>query len=290
MEAREQSQPGVAVTFDHDVAQTAELARLPAAEYSCCSFASYHLTIDGRGVRLEVHAPPEAAPAGVTVGHGNGLRTGEVAGQAGVNVQTMRYYERRGLIAEPVIGVIKAAQRLGFTLDEITGRKRGFESGCGGGFPSAVTFKYPVRRGARDRKQVGEVGNRVVASGVHASQFGLLLGGQLRLPPAQFALRAGDGHAGYRAGEPVEFRDYERVVFADGGQGLVKAGAFPGGAGQSVVEVDPLVTHAEFAKSVTLGGEVLFVGGAARNRPRFRTWSECNGYRGLTENQLVPPM
>jgi len=64
-----------------------------------------------------------------------GLRTGEVAGRAGVNIQTLRYYERRGLIAEPVrstgghrtyppdtvalIGIIKAAQRLGFTLDEI---------------------------------------------------------------------------------------------------------------------------------------------------------------------------
>ena len=66
---------------------------------------------------------------------GNGLRTGEVAELAGVNVQTLRYYERRGLIAEPLrsigghrtyppdtvalIGVIKTAQRLGFTLDEI---------------------------------------------------------------------------------------------------------------------------------------------------------------------------
>ena len=66
---------------------------------------------------------------------GTGLRPGEVAERAGVNVQTLRYYERRGLIAEPVrsvgghrtyppdtvalVGVIKAAQRLGFTLDEV---------------------------------------------------------------------------------------------------------------------------------------------------------------------------
>jgi MerR family mercuric resistance operon transcriptional regulator len=64
-----------------------------------------------------------------------GLRTGEVAEQAGVNIQTLRYYERRGLLAEPVrsigghrlyppdtvtvLRVIKAAQRLGFTLDEV---------------------------------------------------------------------------------------------------------------------------------------------------------------------------
>jgi len=71
----------------------------------------------------------------LTLGPSSGLRTGEVAERAGVNIQTLRYYERRGLIAEPtrsigghrtyppdtvhLIGVIKAAQRLGFTLDEI---------------------------------------------------------------------------------------------------------------------------------------------------------------------------
>jgi len=63
------------------------------------------------------------------------LRTSEVARAAGVNQQTLRYYERRGLIAEParspgghrlfpqeavtVVRIIKAAQRLGFTLDEV---------------------------------------------------------------------------------------------------------------------------------------------------------------------------
>ncbi|MEJ3742571.1 MerR family transcriptional regulator [Actinomycetes bacterium KLBMP 9797] len=74
-----------------------------------------------------------------------GLRTGEVAEQAGVNIQTLRYYERRGLLAEPIrtigghrlyppdtialLQVIKAAQRLGFALDEVAelldaGRRR----------------------------------------------------------------------------------------------------------------------------------------------------------------------
>ena len=75
----------------------------------------------------------------------DGLRTGEVAERAGVNIQTLRYYERRGLLAEParslgghrlyppdtvaLLNVIKAAQRLGFTLDEVAelldaGRRR----------------------------------------------------------------------------------------------------------------------------------------------------------------------
>ncbi len=74
-----------------------------------------------------------------------GLRTSELATAAGVNTQTLRYYERRGLLAAPVrtpgghrlypaeavslLGVIKAAQRLGFTLDEVaellaSGRRR----------------------------------------------------------------------------------------------------------------------------------------------------------------------
>jgi MerR family transcriptional regulator, mercuric resistance operon regulatory protein len=63
------------------------------------------------------------------------LRTGQVAAAAGVNLQTLRYYERRGLLPEPdrtlgghrqypvesvtTVRVIKAAQRLGFTLGEV---------------------------------------------------------------------------------------------------------------------------------------------------------------------------
>jgi DNA-binding transcriptional MerR regulator len=74
------------------------------------------------------------------------VRTGRLATAAGVNVQTVRYYERRGLLPPPArslgghreydqdtlttLRVIKAAQRLGFTLAEIEellelGRHRG---------------------------------------------------------------------------------------------------------------------------------------------------------------------
>jgi DNA-binding transcriptional MerR regulator len=65
----------------------------------------------------------------------SGLRSGQVAAAAGVNLQTLRYYERRGLLTQPsrtlgghrvyppdtvtVLRVIKTAQRLGFTLDEV---------------------------------------------------------------------------------------------------------------------------------------------------------------------------
>lgn len=63
------------------------------------------------------------------------MRTGELAAQAGVNIQTVRLYERLGLLRAPMrlrsgyrdygitelnlMRVIKEAQRLGFTLKEI---------------------------------------------------------------------------------------------------------------------------------------------------------------------------
>jgi MerR family transcriptional regulator, mercuric resistance operon regulatory protein len=63
------------------------------------------------------------------------LRVGQVASAAGVKLETVRYYERRGLLARPQrslgghrlyppaaitqLRVIKTAQRLGFTLTEV---------------------------------------------------------------------------------------------------------------------------------------------------------------------------
>ena len=65
----------------------------------------------------------------------NGMMIGTVAREAGVNLDTIRYYERRGLLPEPPrrpsgyrvfdddtvrrVRFIKRAQELGFTLNEI---------------------------------------------------------------------------------------------------------------------------------------------------------------------------
>lgn len=62
------------------------------------------------------------------------LSIGEVAGQAGINVSAIRFYERQGLLPEPErvsgqrrytvavvqrLGIIDAAKQAGFTLDEV---------------------------------------------------------------------------------------------------------------------------------------------------------------------------
>lgn len=63
------------------------------------------------------------------------MRTSELAERAGVSTETLRYYERRGLLHEPprtaggyrdypaaavgILRFVKRAQELGFTLDEV---------------------------------------------------------------------------------------------------------------------------------------------------------------------------
>lgn len=90
---------------------------------------------------------------------GRALRPGQVAEAAGVNPQTLRYYERRGLLAEPtrspgghrlyppetvtVLRGIKAAQRLGFTLDEVADLLRVGPTAPGGPAEVSTTARRP---------------------------------------------------------------------------------------------------------------------------------------------------
>ena len=105
---------------------------------------------------------PRSIAAADTGAGGTALRSGQVADAAGVNVETLRYYERRGLLQAPdrtpgghriypaeavtVLRVVKAAQRLGFSLDEVaellavgrpghtpTGRRPGRRPAAGAG-------------------------------------------------------------------------------------------------------------------------------------------------------------
>lgn len=71
---------------------------------------------------------------------GSDLTIGKVAESAGVNVETIRYYQRRGLLDEPAkppggyrhyspdmakrVRFIRRAQALGFTLEEVSGLLR----------------------------------------------------------------------------------------------------------------------------------------------------------------------
>ncbi|MFI5531763.1 MerR family transcriptional regulator [Kitasatospora sp. NPDC051853] len=143
-----------------DRAVEEQLRDLAGRERGCCSFFTFAVDPAAYGrIHLEIAVDP-AHEEVLTALHeritadrggrgpvvsGEGLRSGQVAEAAGVNVQTLRYYERRGLLPAPdrspgghrrydgtavtVLRVVKAAQRLGFTLQEVaelleTGRHR----------------------------------------------------------------------------------------------------------------------------------------------------------------------
>jgi DNA-binding transcriptional MerR regulator len=134
----------VRLELEPEPGAAARAADLVMRETRCCGF--FHLHPDrhgwagaaggcctglaGRGARRADRPGCGGCPV-VTVR----LRSGQVAAAAGVNLQTLRYYERRGLVDEPdrtfgghrlypaetvtILRVIKTAQRLGFTLDEV---------------------------------------------------------------------------------------------------------------------------------------------------------------------------
>jgi MerR family mercuric resistance operon transcriptional regulator len=92
------------------------------------------------------------------------LTIGKLADAAGVNIETIRYYQRRGLLDEPPkplgghrrysaeqakrVRFIKRAQALGFTLDEI-GMLLTLDSACGCSDTRALAAR---KRGLIERK------------------------------------------------------------------------------------------------------------------------------------------
>ena len=124
----------------------ARAAGLAVKETGCCSFFTFDLSIGDGMVSMTVSTGPASRGSpGRARGTGSGtsgrqsmsgaLRAGQVADAVGINIETLRYYERRGIIPAPdrspgghrvydddtvtILRVIKAAQRLGFSLDEV---------------------------------------------------------------------------------------------------------------------------------------------------------------------------
>jgi len=89
------------------------------------------------------------------------LRAGQIAAAANVNVETLRYYERRGLLDEPArtlggrrcypsssvgrVRMIKTMQRLGFSLNEIADLLRALASSPGKGHEVEVRARAGVK-------------------------------------------------------------------------------------------------------------------------------------------------
>ena len=97
---------------------------------------------------------------------GVAMSIGALAKAAGVNVETIRYYQRRGLLEEPAkptggqrrysdavlsrVGFIRRAQQLGFSLEEV---KALLELSHG---------RHPGETRAMCERKYGELGRRVV--------------------------------------------------------------------------------------------------------------------------------
>lgn len=108
------------------------------------------------------------------------LSIGAVATSAGVNVETIRFYQRKGLVPEPTrsygrirrygapdvarIKFVKSAQRLGFSLEEVTGLLR-LEDGshCDEARAKAEQKLADVRARLRDLRRMEAVLRRLIA-------------------------------------------------------------------------------------------------------------------------------
>jgi len=112
--------------------------------------------------------------------HQPNLSVGAFAAAAGVNVETIRFYQRKGLLPEPMrpygqirrygdgdverVKFVKSAQRLGFSLKEIAGLLR-LEDGthCDEARVMAEEKLEDVRSKLRDLRRIESTLRRLVA-------------------------------------------------------------------------------------------------------------------------------
>lgn len=112
--------------------------------------------------------------------HQTGLSVGAFAAAAGVNVETIRFYQRKSLLPEPTrpygqirrygdgdvarVKFVKSAQRLGFSLEEIAGLLR-LEDGthCDEARVMAEQKLDDVRSKLRDLRRMESALKRLVA-------------------------------------------------------------------------------------------------------------------------------
>ena len=150
---------GASAVLDLELGARAErsLDELLRLERECCPFWRFELTRRSpRRVTLHVsaEAPNENALdaflslTGSRDTQERTFRAGEAARRAGVGTETLRFYERRGLLPKPqrrpsgqreytlddirLVVAVKAAQRLGFTLAETQEIVRVTRGGSGG--------------------------------------------------------------------------------------------------------------------------------------------------------------
>ncbi len=111
------------------------------------------------------------------------LSIGAVAASAGVNVETIRFYQRKGLLPEPTrsygqirryggpdvarVKFVKSAQRLGFSLEEIAGLLR-LEDGthCDDARVMAEQKLEDVRAKLRDLRRMESVSAQTTGRGL----------------------------------------------------------------------------------------------------------------------------
>lgn len=186
----------------------------------------------------------EALPATALGSNGFGGCQGAVNGGSGD-------VEQFGKIGDGVFaGTVHAAQRVCCLVDSLglrpvsrpLARATAIPRGC-----ACAADRFQIPRG---RQNVEEQLSHWVGRAVDLAAKGRL-DATGREPVADVAC------VGDRPGEPVEFRHHEGVAFAEGSERLVEAGARPVGAGEPVVEVNPVPSDAEFPQPLTLRGQIL---------------------------------